>query len=61
MFMDKRTGAINRTTNNFRKQRWHVYEVIFLGFSMVLEDMVEARGARYLLVVSCDTEINRDW
>ena len=32
--------------------------LFFLGFSMVLEDMVEARGARYLLVVSCDTKIN---
>jgi hypothetical protein len=28
MFMGKRTGGINRTIN-FRKQRWHVNEIIF--------------------------------
>jgi len=33
---------------------------LFFKWSMELEDMVQARVARYLLV-SDDTEINRDW
>ena len=49
MFMDKRTGGINRTGTSMR---------LFFRWSMDLEDMVEARVARYLLVVSGDTEIN---
>ena len=34
---------------------------LFFRWSMDQEDMVEARVARYLLVVYGDTEINRDW
>ena len=59
MFMDKRTGGINRTIN-FRK-RGGTSMRLFFRWSMDLEDMIEARFARYLLVVSGDTEINRDW
>ena len=33
---------------------------LFFKWGMKLEDMVQARVARYLLI-SGDTEINRDW
>ena len=55
--MNKRTSGINRTIN-FKKKRGGTCMRLLFRWSMDLEDMVEARVARYLLVVSGDTEIN---
>lgn len=50
MFMDKAIGSIHRTIN-LGKQRCHISETTF-RWSMELEDEVEERVARYLLVSS---------